>query len=43
MAKCKSKDEAEKPLMKVLSWLADKGVDVGIAVLPYVAQTLAGL
>ena len=43
MAKGKSKEEAEKPLKKVLSWLADKGIDVGIAVLPYVAQTLAGL
>lgn len=43
MAKGKSRGDAEKPLGKVLSWLADKGVDVGIAVLPYVAQTLAGL
>ena len=42
MAKGKSKGDAEKPLGKVLSWLTDKGIDVAIAVLPYVAQTLAG-
>lgn len=39
-----SKKEAEGRLGKMLSWLSDKGIDVAIATLPYVAgflQTLA--
>lgn len=42
-AKGKTKKDADGPLRKVLSWLADKGVDVGIAVIPFVAQILISL
>ncbi len=41
--KGKPKKDAEKPVRKILSWLADKGVDVAVAVLPYVVQTIASL
>lgn len=34
------KGEAESKLQKLLKWLADKGVDVAIAVLPYIAQVI---
>lgn len=35
-ARGKSKKAAEGKLKKVLDWLADKGVDVALAALPYV-------
>ena len=38
-----SKKEAEGNLSKVLSWLSDKGVDVAIAALPYIASVLQTL
>lgn len=37
------KDGAEKHLGNVLAWLSDKGVDVAIAVLPYVVNILQTL
>lgn len=43
MAKGKSKKEADGHLKKVLAWLADKGVDAAIAVLPYVLSVLGTL
>lgn len=36
----KPKNEAHPKLKKVLSWLADKGVDVAIAALPYIKSLL---
>lgn len=42
-AKGKSKKDAEGNLKKVLGWLADKGVDVALAVLPYVLNVLQTL
>lgn len=41
--KGKPKEDAEKPVKKILSWLADKGVDVAVAVLPYVVQTITSI
>lgn len=38
-----SKKEADGNLSKVLSWLSDKGVDVAIAALPYIASVLQTL
>lgn len=42
-AKGKSKKDAEGKLKKVLGWLADKGVDVALATLPYVLNVLQTL
>lgn len=39
----KPKDEAHPKLQKLLQWLADKGVDVTIAVLPYIVSLLSTL
>ena len=36
--KNKPKAESESRLQKVLVWMSDKGVDVAIAVLPYIAS-----
>lgn len=42
-ARGKSKEETRPKLQKVLGWLSDKGVDVAIAALPYIAQLIQGL
>ena len=42
-ARGKSKKDAEGKLKKVLDWLADKGVDVALAALPYVLNVLQTL
>lgn len=42
-ARGKSKEEAHPKLQKLLGWLSDKGVDVVIAALPYIAQLIQGL
>ena len=42
-SKGSSKKEAEGKLGKILSWLSDKGVDVAIATLPYIAGVLQTL
>lgn len=42
-ARGKSKEEAHPKLQKLLGWLSDKGVDVAIAALPYIAQLIQGL
>ena len=43
MSKGKMKTDAEGRLKKVLGWLADKGVDVALAALPYVLNVLQTL
>lgn len=41
--KNKPKAESEGRLQKVLAWMSDKGVDVAIAVLPYIASFISTL
>ena len=41
--KNKPKKEAESRVQKVLAWMSDKGVDVAIAVLPYIASFIGTL
>ena len=41
--KDKPKKEAESRVQKVLAWMSDKGVDVAIAVLPYIANFIGTL
>lgn len=41
--KNKPKAESESRLQKVLAWMSDKGVDVAIAVLPYIASFISTL
>lgn len=41
--KNKPKKEAESRLQKVLAWMSDKGVDVAIAALPYIASFIGTL
>lgn len=41
--KNKPKAESESRLQKVLAWISDKGVDVAIAVLPYIASFISTL
>ena len=41
--KNKPKKEAESRLQKDLAWMSDKGVDVAIAALPYIASFIGTL
>ena len=41
--KNKPEKEAESRVQKVLAWMSDKGVDVAIAVLPYIASFISTL
>lgn len=41
--KNKPKAEAESRVKKILAWMADKGVDVAIAALPYIVNVLSTL
>lgn len=41
--KNKPKAESESRLQKILAWMSDKGVDVAIAVLPYIASLISTL
>ena len=38
-----NRKDCEKKYKKILSWIADKGVDVAIAAAPYVLQTIQTL
>lgn len=42
-AKGKPKEEAHPQIKKILSWLSDKGVDVALAVLPYIISCMQTL
>lgn len=41
--KNKPKAESESCLQKTLAWMSDKGVDVAIVVLPYIASFISTL